>query len=139
LGNSQNNRWSGLNPAAINYLNTRDYLEKSKDFCFSGDAGQFLQKIKETPEFYTEAWISGVDLFPRMVHRQRMRGTFSELGRQGDGLLGKIGFWPKQWSISRMYAASPKGIHIHPPYLPEEANESPGDYFQRIYGGGGMP
>ena len=43
-----------------------------------------------------------------------------ELARESEGLLGKIGLHPRQWSAARMFANSAKGFHIHPPNVPED-------------------
>src|SRR5205807_3003830 len=65
-----------------------------------------------------KAWIPGVEIFAREVHPQRHRGSFGELAREGQGVLGKIKLWPRQWSAACMFANSAKGFHIHPPHIP---------------------
>jgi dTDP-4-dehydrorhamnose 3,5-epimerase-like enzyme len=64
-------------------------------------------------------WIPGVELVPRKIYRQKHRGFFGEFSREGEGVLGALGIWPKQWATARMYAGSAKGFHIHPPHVPE--------------------
>ena len=67
-----------------------------------------------------KAWIPGVEIFPRTIFPQRHRGSFGELARESEGVLGKIGLRPKQWSAARMFANSAKGFHIHPPNIPDD-------------------
>jgi dTDP-4-dehydrorhamnose 3,5-epimerase-like enzyme len=77
------------------------------------------------------AWIPGVELLPRRIHRQRHRGFFGEFMREGEGVPGDLGFWPKQWATARMFAGTCKGFHIHPPFIPEGAD--PSAWIQQLY------
>ena len=88
-------------------------------------------------------WIPGVELLPRTVFRQRHRGVFGELGREGEARLGKIGLWPRQWAAATMFAGTAKGFHLHPPFVPEGREaagwfrelfvEEKGDFSRRQY------
>src|SRR4029077_4536125 len=69
-----------------------------------------------------KVWIPGVEIFARTIHSQRHRGSFGELARESEGILGKIGLRPKQWSAARMFANSAKGFHIHPPSIPNDTS-----------------
>ena len=114
------NLWVGLNEAAQAELTSRDYKVRS-----------FAQRVTETgvearelaildprkPEV-KKVWIPGVEIFSRQVHPQRHRGIFGEFVRRDEGILAKIGFWPKQWATARMFGGSAKGFHIHPPSIP---------------------
>ena len=62
-----------------------------------------------------EPWIPGVEIFSRRVHPQRHRGFFGEFVRRDEGILARVGLWPKQWSAARMFAHTAKGFHVHPP------------------------
>lgn len=113
--------WIGLNERARKSLVSRDYKVGSLAQRLSGsgvDAGELV-----TPRSRAElrkAWIPGVEIFGRSIHSQRHRGSFGELARESEGVLGKIGLRPKQWSAARMFANSAKGFHIHPPNIPED-------------------
>ncbi len=76
-------------------------------------------------------WIPGVELLPRRVYRQRHRGFFGEFMREGQGVCGTLGFWPKQWATATMFAGTCKGFHIHPPHIPDHSN--PSDWFQYLF------
>lgn len=78
-----------------------------------------------------DAWIPGVEVFARTVHPQRHRGLFGEFAREGEGALGRIGLWPRQWAAARMFAPSAKGFHVHPPFVPE--GEAPEPWFRRLF------
>ena len=77
-------------------------------------------------------WIPGVDFVPRRVFRQRHRGFFGEFVREGQGVTGSLGLWPRQWASATMFAGTAKGFHIHPPYIPE--NMDPAAWFERLFG-----
>src|SRR5436309_3371002 len=81
--------------------------------------------------FRKEAWIPGVEIFPRKVHAQRHRGFFGEFVRRDEGILAQIGFWPKQWSAARMFANTAKGFHVHPPSVPE--NKLAAEWLRRLF------
>jgi len=76
-------------------------------------------------------WIPGVEIFSRKVYAQRFRGAFSELARQNADPCARLGFWPAQWSVTRMFSGTAKGFHIHPPFVPE--GEDAERWFRRLY------
>ncbi len=78
-----------------------------------------------------DAWIPGVEVFPRAIYPQRHRGFFGEFARRDEGLLAKIGFWPAQWATARMFAQTAKGFHIHPPSIPD--GTAPNEWFRRVF------
>ena len=84
------------------------------------------------PAEVAAAWIPGVELLARRVYPQRHRGFFGELARREEGVLGRIGLWPRQWATATMFAGTAKGFHLHPPFVPE--GEEPEKWFQRLYG-----
>ena len=113
--------WLGLNERSRKSLAARDYKVGSLAQRISGagvDAGDLVAP-KSKPEL-KKVWIPGVEIFPRTIHAQRHRGSFGELARESEGILGKIGLRPKQWSAARMFANSAKGFHIHPPSIPDD-------------------
>lgn len=114
--------WLGLNQSARKTLGPRNYKSGTlaQQLAGSGVAAGELT----TPRAKTElksAWIPGVEIFSREIHPQRHRGSFGELAREGQGVLGKIKLSPKQWSAARMFANSSKGFHIHPPHVPGDS------------------
>src|SRR6266699_4374092 len=116
------NLWVGLNAAAQAALASRDYKAGSfsQRLAHSGvDAGELAAVDRRKPEI-KKTWIPGVEIFSRTIHSQRHRGVFGEFVRRDEGVLGKIGFWPKQWSAARMFALSAKGFHVHPPSIPPD-------------------
>src|SRR5882724_1680175 len=116
------NLWVGLNVAAQATLASRDYKTESflQRLDQSGtDAGELAAASRRKPEI-KKTWIPGVEIFSRTIYSQRHRGVFGEFVRRDEGILGKIGFWPKQWATARMFARSAKGFHIHPPRIPSE-------------------
>ncbi len=118
-------RWSGLRAAAQSALKPRDYAttELEQRIATTGlEGGQAL--AAEQHLRISSAWIPGVELFHRAIHPQRHRGAFGEFARQGEGVLGRIGLWPRQWATARMFAGTAKGFHIHPPHIPEDADPS---------------
>ena len=94
------------------------------------EAGQLAAANRVEPEI-VNAWIPGVEIFPRTIYPQRHRGSFGELARRDEGPLAKIGLWPQQWSAARMFAQTAKGFHIHPPSVPD--GTSPNEWFQRLF------
>ena len=113
--------WVGLNPSARKALTPRDYKAGSVAQRLSAggvDAGELASGRGKAD--LKKAWIPGVEIFAREVHPQRHRGSFGELAREGQGVLGKIKLWPRQWSAARMFANSAKGFHIHPPSIPAD-------------------
>jgi len=101
--------WQGLTAEARKALVTRDYAESKAD---------------EQP-------IPGVEVFPRKIHHQRHRGVFGEFARREEGVLKRIGFWPRQWATARMFAQTAKGFHVHPPSIP--AGTKPEKWMRRLF------
>ena len=137
------NAWIGLKTAARMRLETRDYTKDSlaRRVATSGaDASELLQGRAEL----ADAWIPGVEIFPRRVFQQKGRGYFSELTRLSEGTLDRIGLAPKQWASALMHRDSAKGFHIHPPHVPQDESaerwfkelfiENPEDFSRRPYG-----
>lgn len=112
--------WKGLSNEAHAALATRDYSVKPIE------ARQLV-----TGEIPDEMKIPGVEVFHRRIFQQRYRGHFGEFARVGEGLLGKIGMWPRQWATALMYAGTSKGFHIHPPHIPEDTTAEA--WFQRLF------
>lgn len=113
--------WLGLNERARKSLVSRDYKTGSpaQRISESGvDAGDLIAPRSKAD--LKKVWIPGVEIFSRTIHPQRHRGSFGELARESEGILGKIGLRPKQWSAACMYANSAKGFHIHPPSVPDD-------------------
>ena len=116
------NLWAGLSGAVRKALAARDYKAGSlaQRLARSGvDAGELAAADRHKPEIKS-IWIPGVEIFARAIHPQRHRGVFGELVRRDEGILAKIGLWPKQWSAARMFAHSAKGFHVHPPSIPAD-------------------
>jgi dTDP-4-dehydrorhamnose 3,5-epimerase-like enzyme len=118
----KNELWAGLNEAARKALTARDY--KTAVFVQriaepGVEAGELAAADRRKPQI-RRAWIPGVEIFARRVHPQAHRGSFAEFVRRDEGILAKIGLWPKQWSAARMFAHSAKGFHVHPPSIPPE-------------------
>ncbi len=119
--------WRGLSPRAQATLTARDYASSDLPtrLATTGlEGGQVLAAEPHLRE--AAAWIPGVELFHRPIHPQRHRGAFGEFAREGEGILGRIGLWPRQWATARMFAGTAKGFHIHPPFIPE--NVDPAKY-----------
>jgi dTDP-4-dehydrorhamnose 3,5-epimerase-like enzyme len=122
MSKGEKNLWIGLGESARKTLTARDYRAASfgQRVAQSGvGAGELATADHRKPET-NRVWIPGVEIFARQLHPQRHRGSFGELARCDEGILSKIGFWPKQWSAARMFAPSAKGFHIHPPSIPAE-------------------
>lgn len=124
--------WRGVRPETRKQLGSRDYsaAEVEKRLATEGleaVTAMATQRVLEE----AGAWIPGVELIARHVHPQRHRGIFSELGRDGEGRLGEIGLWPRQWATARMFAGTAKGFHIHPPHVPE--GEEPEAWFAKLF------
>lgn len=125
--------WQGLTSEARNALVERDYKLRllPDQIAQTGiEAGQLMALDRGDPEI-AQAWIPGVEIFPRTIFAQRHRGLFGEFARRDEGPLAKIALWPQQWSAARMFAQTAKGFHIHPPKIPESI--SPNDWFQRLF------
>jgi len=125
--------WQGIDASARKALSNRNYAMQSlaQELIGRGvDAGQLIAADRDECET-KQAWIPGVEIFPRKIHPQRHRGLFGEFVRRDDGILARIGLWPKQWSGARMFAQSAKGFHVHPPSIPEDATA--GDWLHRVF------
>lgn len=125
--------WRGLRAETRKQLRSRDYSAAEVETRIAGDGLEAATALA-TQRVIIEAgaWIPGVELIARHVHPQRHRGLFGELGREGEGRLGEIGLWPKQWAAARMFADTAKGFHIHPPHVPD--GEEPEAWFAKLYG-----
>ena len=130
---NSNDQWSGLKKTARGALVHRDYTDGSLTDKLTGPgvAAADLVGGHIGKENTKEIWIPGVEVFSRKVHHQRHRGLFGEFARQQEGVLAKIGLWPRQWAAARMFAHSAKGFHIHPPSIPGES--SPADWHRRLF------
>jgi dTDP-4-dehydrorhamnose 3,5-epimerase-like enzyme len=121
MNKREKNLWQGIDPTAQNALTPRDYGTASfaEELAQRGvDAGELVVADKSERDI-KEAWIPGVEIFARKIHAQRHRGCFGEFVRRDEGILARIGLWPKQWSAARMFASTAKGFHVHPPSVPE--------------------
>jgi len=78
-----------------------------------------------------DPWIPGVEIFARKIHPQRHRGFFGEFVRRDEGILARIGLWPRQWSAARMFPQTAKGFHVHPPNIPE--GSAAADWSRRLF------
>ena len=125
--------WSGLNADATSRLAQRNYAGASvvERLATSGVEIRELLGARETDSGIAEAWIPGVEMFSRTIYPQRHRGFFGEFARQGEGVLGRIGMWPKQWATARMFSGTAKGFHVHPPHVP--AGEDAGAWLRRQF------
>jgi dTDP-4-dehydrorhamnose 3,5-epimerase-like enzyme len=127
------NLWRGIDEGARGALKTRDYRTASfaQELSQRGlDASELVAADREQREI-KEIWIPGVEVFPRKIHPQRHRGLFGEFVRRDEGILAEIGLWPKQWAAARMFAGTAKGLHVHPPSVPEDGNAT--NWFRRLY------
>ena len=125
--------WQGIDPAAQNALSARDYrtLSVAQEFARQGVESAQLVIADRSRDEIKEAWIPGVEIFPRKIYPQRHRGSFGEFVRRDEGILAQIGLWPKQWSAARMFAQTAKGFHVHPPSIPQDAG--PSDWLRRVF------
>ena len=122
--------WTGLNPDARARLETRDYSQGDLAARL-GAAGVNASEAINGRDGLGDAWIPGVELFPRRVFQQKGRGYFGELTRLTEGTLDRIGLAPRQWASALMHRDSAKGFHIHPPFIPE--GQDPAAWFQKLY------
>jgi len=123
--------WQGIDPAAQDTLDGRDYRTASfaQELAQRGvDAGELVVADKGEIK---EAWVPGLEVFARKIYPQRHRGYFGEFVRRDEGILGRIGLWPKQWSAARMFAFTAKGFHVHPPSIPEDSGAA--DWLRRLF------
>ena len=126
-----NPRWSGLRASARQALSQRNYDASPLQVRLGSCGVEAAELAAADPASLAGAWIPGVEVFPRQIHPQRHRGAFGEFAREGEGVPGKIGLWPRQWSAARMFAGTSKGFHIHPPHVPDGL--APADWFERLY------
>jgi dTDP-4-dehydrorhamnose 3,5-epimerase-like enzyme len=129
----EDNLWHGIEPSARKALNARDYRRASfaQELSRRGlDVSELVRADRSQREI-NEAWIPGVEIFGRTIHRQRHRGFFSEFVRRDEGILAEIGLWPKQWSAARMFGSTAKGFHVHPPNIPEGSDAA--DWLRRLF------
>ena len=125
--------WQGINARAQDALSIRNYRIETFEQELSErgvEASQLTTAERKNPEI-EKAWIPGVEIFSRKIHPQRHRGFFGEFVRRDEGILSQIGFWPKQWSASRMFAQTAKGFHVHPPSIPEGTTAA--DWLRRLF------
>lgn len=131
-----NKLWQGLRTSARQALQTRDYAKAdlSQRLATSGvEAGEIVTESPGPHPDLVDAWIPGVEIFPRSVYQQRHRGFFGELARLTDGRLCDIGLTPQQWASATMYAGTAKGFHIHPPHIPDEADSDIAAWFRKLF------
>src|SRR5207247_4751122 len=132
MSKHEENLWQGIDSGARGNLNTRDYRTASfaQERSQRGvDAGELAAANRSQREI-KNAWIPGVEIFARKVYPQRHRGLFGEFVRREEGILARIGLWPKQWSAARMFSGTAKGFHVHPPTIPE--NIDPVDWLRHL-------
>lgn len=124
--------WRGLRTETRQHLRSRDYSAADVETRLA-TTGLEASAALATQRVLQEAgvWIPGVELLARHTYPQRHRGIFSELGREGEGRLGEIALWPRQWGTARMFTGTAKGFHIHPPHVPE--GEKPEEWFAKLY------
>jgi dTDP-4-dehydrorhamnose 3,5-epimerase-like enzyme len=125
--------WQGIDASARDAINTPNYRTASlaQELARRGVDASELAAADRSQREIKEAWIPGVEIFPRKVYPQRHRGLFGEFVRRDEGILGQIGFWPKQWSAARMFSGTAKGFHVHPPSIPEDSDAV--DWLRRLY------
>src|SRR4029453_562929 len=105
MSKKDENPWQGVDRGARASLNTRDYRAGSftQELSQRGvDAGE-LAAADRSQRDVSDAWIPGVEIFARKVHPQRHRGFFGEFVRRDEGVLARIGLWPRQWAGARMF------------------------------------
>jgi dTDP-4-dehydrorhamnose 3,5-epimerase-like enzyme len=122
--------WNGIRDSTKSELETRSYDVGDLSISMS-TSGVPASDLVASRSVLDPAWIPGVEIFPRTVHRQKGRGVFSELVRTQDATLSRIGLSLLQWSSALMHRESCKGFHIHPPFIPEGwVSES---WFQHLF------
>ena len=133
MSKREDNLWQGIDPGARNTLSAQDYRRAS----FAPELSQRGLDVSElvcadrSQREINEAWIPGVEIFARTIHRQRHRGCFGEFVRRDEGTLAEISLWPKQWSAARMFANTAKGFHVHPPSIPD--GSAAADWLRRLF------
>lgn len=123
-------RWNGLKASARALLETRDYSKGALAERL-GTCGVGVGEALAGRDGLEDAWIPGVEIFPRRVFQQKGRGYFCELARLNEGVLDRIGLAPKQWASALMHRDSAKGFHIHPPHVPVDV--APDEWFRELY------
>jgi dTDP-4-dehydrorhamnose 3,5-epimerase-like enzyme len=133
MATTNNQLWHGLSEAAQKALGTRDYASRSFADRLSGAGleASLLAAADRSKAEVREAWIAGVEIFPRTIHHQRHRGVFGEFVRRDEAPLKRIGFWPSQWANARMFAQTAKGFHVHPPSIPD--GTEPDAWMRRLF------
>ncbi len=133
MDDSSTSLWQGIDPDARAALTTRNYsaAELAEQLRTTGIEAGRLASLERQDAQLRDAWIPGVEIFARAIHPQRHRGVFGEFARCNEGVLNRIGFWPKQWASARMFAQTAKGFHIHPPFIPEGI--SPENWLRRLF------
>ena len=133
MAKRKNQLWHGLSTTAQKALATRDYASRSfaERLSGAGIEANLLAAADRTKAEVREAWIPGVEVFPRTIYHQRYRGVFGEFVRRDEGPLKRIRFWPSQWANARMFTQTAKGFHVHPPSIPE--GEKPEAWLRRLF------
>ena len=133
MSRHEENLWQGIDAGVQGAINTRDYRATHFTQALSqrGVNASELTAADRSQREIKEAWIPGVEIFARKVHRQRHRGLFGEFVRRDEGILAQIGLWPEQWSAARMFSGTAKGFHVHPPSIPEDSDAV--DWLRRLY------
>jgi dTDP-4-dehydrorhamnose 3,5-epimerase-like enzyme len=133
MSKHEENLWQGIDRGARGSLNTRDYRTPSftQELSQGGTEAGDLAAANRSQREIKDVWIPGVEIFARKVYPQRHRGLFGEFVRRDEGVLARIGLWPKQWSAARMFSGTAKGFHVHPPSIPD--NSDPVDWLRRLY------
>src|SRR5881397_207559 len=129
----EENLWQGIDASAREALNTRDYRAASfaEELSEKGVDVSELVAADRNQRDIAEALIPGVEVFCRKIHAQHHRGFFGEFVRRDEGVLARIGLWPKQWSAARMFANTAKGFHVHPPSNPKDGVAA--DWLRRVF------
>jgi dTDP-4-dehydrorhamnose 3,5-epimerase-like enzyme len=125
--------WRGIDPGVHSALTPRNYRTASfaEELAQRGvEASELVAADRNQPET-NEAWIPGVEIFARKIYPQRHRGFFGEFVRRDEGILARIGLWPKQWSTARMFVHTAKGFHVHPPSIPKQSAAA--DWLRRLF------
>ena len=133
MSKREENLWQGIDAGVRDALKPRDYRSGSsaRELSQRGvDASELVAADRNESEI-KEAWIPGVEIFARKIYAQRHRGVFGEFVRRDEGVLARVGLWPKQWSAARMFANTAKGFHVHPPSIPEDSLAA--DWLRRVF------
>lgn len=125
-----NRRWSGLKADARALLETRDYSKAGLAVRLATSGVSGGEAVQGRADL-ADAWIPGVEMFPRRVFQQKGRGYFAELTRLTEGVLDRIGLAPRQWASALMHRDSAKGFHIHPPHVPDGTDAT--QWFRELY------